>query len=102
MWFGTNQGVLGLEAWSLFEDNQGDICFTAAGTELIGSVLQNNSITKLNKCDGLESGAVQFIYQDNLGKILCGGHFGLYRYDPSNNDADTKPFIYLTKSDYWK
>ncbi|MFT7343865.1 MAG: ligand-binding sensor domain-containing protein [Lentimonas sp.] len=31
MWFGTNQGVLGLEAWSLFEDNQGDIWFPKLG-----------------------------------------------------------------------
>ena len=88
----TKEGASGTEAWSLYEDQTGQVWFPI---ENFGVYRYNaNSLINFNENDGLASTAIQCIFEDKEGTLWLGGHMGLFRYDG-------KSFINVTKNGPW-
>lgn len=90
--YGPEDGVEGTEAWSLFEDSAGNVWFPTEGYGVYR--FDGETFTNFGQDEGLLSGAVQCVAEDRQGRILVGGHLGVYRLEEGR-------FVNLTRALPW-
>jgi ligand-binding sensor domain-containing protein len=110
----TQNGVTeGIEVWSIYEDRSGNIWFPAENfgvyrydpqVEQTGANPLPGSkagFTNFSEKDGLNTNAIQCIFEDGEGRFWLGGWGGLFRYDPSVKAPGEKFFFSITKDGPW-
>ena len=92
----TAEGTVeGSEAASLYKDSNGNIWFAAENHGVYQYNKQSGEFTNYYKNDGLKSGGILSILEDNSGRFWFGGFMGLFRYNG-------KSFVTVTKDGPWE
>jgi ligand-binding sensor domain-containing protein len=93
------EGIEGTEAWSLNKDRSGHIWFPIEHEGIYRYNVEKASLTHFTKKDGLMMNNVHCVIEDTKGRFWLGGFGGLYRYDPSVEQAGEKPFRNLIEAE---
>ena len=99
--YNTDNEVNGVEAWSLYEDQSGDIWFPTEGFGVYRYNHQKDQFTNYHKKEGLVSGAIQCVHQDKSGNIWLGGYEGLFKYLPQSNISGKDTIISVSRKGPW-
>ena len=112
----TQDGVVsGIEVWSIYEDKGGNIWipaenfgvyrYDARRNDLVGQGKSRSDgkagFINFYKEDGLNTNGIQCIFEDKEGRFWFGGWGGLFRYDPSADEAGGKSFFPVTRHGPW-
>ena len=102
-----NDSIGNNEVCSIYETRNGDIWFSSEGFGVYrysqtAPPLVRESFTNFGQNEGLEVRAVQTIFEDKKGQLWVGGGGGLYRYDPSAEQATDESFVNIRKNGPWE